>query len=73
METAPTQDFALRAHQMIAVVDEFSGGDHAGLVPREEVAEHQETKETVIAALVTAIVLLVILITWIFPWWFVLR
>ena len=33
VETALAQDFALGTNQVVAVVDEFPGGNHAGLVP----------------------------------------
>ena len=40
---------------------------------RKEVAEHEETKEIVIAVRVTAIVLFVLLVASVLVWWFVLR
>ena len=40
---------------------------------RKEVAEHKETKESLIAARVAAFVLLVLLIGLVLLWWFVLR
>jgi CHASE3 domain sensor protein len=40
---------------------------------REEVAEHKETKEALIAARVGALVFLLLLVGWVLLWWFVLR
>ena len=40
---------------------------------REEVAEHKETKEALIAARIGTLVFLVLLVGWVLLWWIVLR